>query len=286
MEILWSALGICAIVGFVFYVLAAHWQRLLRHQSWTIRRLTERVQRLEDLADPGYRQRLGESIPVPLEKAFTFSFHLDDSFWREKLHIPEANLNFVRNASFVASAKLEKWRSHTVATVTEVLPQNKRAGWKVRRVDFYPDPAKPHDFVPLWELPLAPVDSSARRPAVLQLVLLRNAVELRSHLLPEGTNGTGKFSATADDTLLHVPLDSELLAEFRCHDPADEALTETPDREQPPSVVSANKWRSFYSNRDENSGILWQLRIYDLQAKAEWERWKILELSQVSSLQG
>jgi hypothetical protein len=47
MEILWPALGIAVIVVFVFYVLAQHWQRLLRQQNLTVRRLFDRVQSLE-----------------------------------------------------------------------------------------------------------------------------------------------------------------------------------------------------------------------------------------------
>ncbi len=53
MEILWPTLGICVLVGFVFFVLAQHWQRLLRNQNATIRRLTERVRTLEAIDDPG-----------------------------------------------------------------------------------------------------------------------------------------------------------------------------------------------------------------------------------------
>lgn len=52
MEILWPALGIGVIVAFVFYVLAQHWHRVLRQQSFTIRRLHERVRDLEEMSDP------------------------------------------------------------------------------------------------------------------------------------------------------------------------------------------------------------------------------------------
>ena len=60
MDILWPALAIAAIVAFVFYVLAQHWQRVLRQQAWTIRRLFERVRNLEEMADPEFRRRLSE----------------------------------------------------------------------------------------------------------------------------------------------------------------------------------------------------------------------------------
>jgi hypothetical protein len=287
METLWSALGICAIVGFVFYVLAAHWQRLLRHQFWTIRRLTDRVQILEELADPAFRQRLGDSIPVPLGQVFTFSFHLSDRFWREKLYIADQNWKFIRGGSFVASAKLEKWRSHTVATITEVLPESKSARWKTRSLDFYPDAAKAHDFIVLWELALAPINGSGQRPPVLQLVLLRSALELRGHLLTDGTKNSqeGRNRFADEDIFLHVPLDSELLAEFRRQDPTVEDVEETPGTSVKTVVPTANSWHSFYSNRDENVGIEWNLRMYDLQVKAEWERWKILEPAQPSPIQ-
>ena len=184
MEILWPALGIAVIVIFVFYVLAQYWQRLLRQQNWTIRRLFERVQSLEELADPEWRRKISEAAPVPLEQVFTFTFRLGDRFWREAVRLSDDDQKFVRECgSFVGAIKLERWRSHTVATITEVLPDRKATGWQTRTLDFYSDPFKSGDAVSLWELALARPGLSAERPPSLELVLRGNSLELRGHFL-------------------------------------------------------------------------------------------------------
>jgi hypothetical protein len=183
MDVLWPALAIAAIVVFVFYILAQHWQRILRQQAWTIRRLFERVQDLEEMADPEFRRRIGEAAPVPLERVFTLSFRLADRFWRDALHASEEDRQFVRECgSFVGSVKLERWRSHTVATITEVLPDQKTAGWQTRSLDFYSDPAKTSATLTLWELALSRPGLSAERQPSLELVLRRNSMELCGHL--------------------------------------------------------------------------------------------------------
>ncbi len=144
MDILWPAIGIGVIVGFIFFVLAQHWRKILGQHAWTIRRLTERVRDLEDMTDPEFRRRLGEASPMPLEQVFTLTFRLNDRFWRDALHMTDENLRFIHEfGSFVGSVKLDRWRSHTVATVAEVLPDHKESGWRMRSHDFYPDPAKP-----------------------------------------------------------------------------------------------------------------------------------------------
>src|SRR5271155_4417199 len=164
MEILWPALGIAVIVVFVFYVLAQYWQRLLRQQNWTIRHLFERVQSLEELSDPEWRRKISEAAPVPLEQVFTFTFRLGDRFWRDAIRLSEDDQKFVREyGSFVGSIKLERWRSHAVATITEVLPDRKATGWQTRSLDFYSDPFKSGDAISLWELALARPGLSAAR---------------------------------------------------------------------------------------------------------------------------
>src|ERR1039457_2168628 len=184
MDILWTAVGIAVIVAFVFYVLAQHWQRLLRQQNWTIRRLFERVQSLEEMADPEWRRRLSDAVPVPLEQVFTLSFRLDDRFWHDAVRSTEDDLKFIREyGSFVGAVKLERWRSHTVATITEVLPDRKATGWQTRALDFYPDPARNGDALSLWELALSRSGLSAERPPSLELQLRANSLELRGHLI-------------------------------------------------------------------------------------------------------
>src|SRR5271170_5129056 len=196
MEILWPALGIAVIVVFVFYVLAQYWQRLLRQQNWTIRHLFERVQSLEELSDPEWRRKISEAAPVPLEQVFTFTFLLGDRFWRDALRLSEDDQKFVHEyGSFVGAIKLERWRSHTVATITEVLPDRKATGWQTRSLDFYSDPFKGGDTVLLWELALARLGLSAERPPSLELVLRTNSLELRGRSLSAAASGNGHGAA-------------------------------------------------------------------------------------------
>src|SRR5208282_1302768 len=196
MEILWPALGIAVIVVFVFYVLAQHWQRVLRQQNWTVRHLFERVRNLEAVADPQFLQRLTEAAPMPLEQVFTLSFRFDDRFWHDAVHASEDDRKFIREyGSFVGSVKLERWRSHTVATITEVLPDRKSTGWQTRTLDFYSDLAKSGDALTLWELALSRPGPSAERPASLELLLRGNSMELCGHLIPPSGIASGNGQA-------------------------------------------------------------------------------------------
>jgi hypothetical protein len=297
MDILWPAIGIGVIVGFIFFVLAQHWRQLLNQHAWTIRRLTERVRDLEEMADPEFRQRLGEASPMPLEQVFTLTFRLNDRFWRDAVHTTDENLRFIREfGSFVGSVKLDRWRSHTVATVSEVLPDRKESGWQVRSLDFYPDPAKPGRGLTLWELALARVKFSTQRPPSLELVLRDNSIDLLGHLGPwegasgdghvgnghgNGHGGNGHSPGEYEEVIFfRVPLDAKQLAEFRSHDPSNETGNgnETGAGAEPATGVS---WQAFYSGGDETLGIEWQLRLRDLNKKSQWDRWKILEPASV-----
>src|ERR1700732_953595 len=155
MEILWPALGISVIVVFVFFVLARHWQRTLRHHSWTIRRLIERMHDLEEVGDPEFRRRLSQIAPSPLEQVFVFSLRLDDHFWRETLGASPEDMKFIRSfGTFLGSVKIERWRGHSVATIIEVLPESRLAGWQTRSLDLYTAAAEGARAVTLWEVPL------------------------------------------------------------------------------------------------------------------------------------
>jgi hypothetical protein len=282
MDVLWPALAIAAIVVFVFYILAQHWQRILRQQAFTIRRLFERVRDLEEMADPEFRRRIGEAAPVPLERVFTLSFRLADRFWRDALHASEEDRQFVRECgSFVGSVKLELWRSHMVATITEVLPDQKTAGWQTRSLDFYSDPAKTSATLTLWELALSRPGLSAERPPSLELVLRRNSMELCGHLAHRGNGASendDRVSSGQDDVVFfRVPLDTAQLAEFRSHDPAGNGNNGNGSPGTTEMPGNGNSWEAFYSHRDEELGIEWQLRLRDLTKKSEWERWGILD---------
>ena len=293
MDILWPAIGIGVIVGFIFFVLAQHWRKILGQQTWTIRRLTERVRDLEEMADPEFRRRLGEAAPMPLEQVFTLTFRLNDRFWRDVLHVTEENLEFIREfGSFVGSVKLDRWRSHTVASVAEVQPDRKETGWQMRSLDFYPDSAKPGRGLTLWELALARTKFSTERPPSLELILRENSIELLGHLAPwDGDssggsgnghgNGHGNGSASGYEEIVffRVPLDANQLAEFRSHDPYIETGNGTEGGAEP--APAAASWHAFYSGGDEALGIDWQLRLRDLNKKSQWDRWKILETTSV-----
>ena len=287
MEILWPAICIGVIVFFVFFVLAQHWQRVLRQQSLAIRHLVERVRNLEEMADPELRRRLSEAAPVPLEQVFTLSLRLSDRFWRDALRTTEEDRQFIREfGTFLGSVKLERWRSHTVATITEILPDRKATGWQARTLDFYPDPAKRDDALTLWELALSRPGLSAERPPSLELVLRADSLEFRGHLAPAdepaSANGRRAAAAREDVVFFHLPLDTALLAEFRSADPLaheDDAGAGNAGGNLPPDETAAREssWLAFYSDCNEALGIEWQLRLRDLGKKAEWDRWRILE---------
>lgn len=285
MEILWSAAGICLIVCVVFYALAMHWHRVLRHQSWMVRHLSERVQTLEEIRDPQFRRRIGESAPPPLEQVFTLSFRLSERFWRGTLALTDDDWNFIRTyGTFVGSVKLECWRSHAVATITEVLPESKTARWETRSLDFYPDATKSADALTLWELRLAPQNGSAERPPSLELLLRRNAIELCGRFPkenPQNENGAEMFDEEA--TIFRVPLDTAQLREFRGQDPA-EGPNDGKNSGSNGFGSHASSWRAFYSCIDETIGFEWQLQCRDLSKKAEWDRWKILDPLEAPSI--
>jgi hypothetical protein len=293
MDILWPALGIAVIVIFVFFVLARHWQQLLRQQSRAIRHLSQRVQNLEDMADPELRRRLGHAAPVPLEQVFTFSMRLGERFWREAMRASEEDRKFVQEyGSFLASVKLERWRSHTVATVSEILPARKSAGLHSRTLDYYPNSANRDDALMLWDLALARPSAAGLRPPSLELMLLPDALELRAAQLPAApqasSNGrSGSEHAGDAIVLLHLPLDPAQLGDYRRNEP-ESADQEDHSKDEPDGgahsvrMNSASYWHAFYVGYDEALGIEWELRLRDLSKKAEWERWRIWESGAVS----
>jgi hypothetical protein len=181
--------------------------------------------------------------------------------------------------------KLERWRSHTVATITEVLPDRKATGWQTRTLDFYSDPFKGGDAISLWELALSPPGLSAERPPSLELLLRANSLELRGRLLSaaQGPSGKGHGAAAenGDVQFFRVALDTARLAEFRSHDPADTANNGNGNTAFGETSGNGNSWQAFYSHQNDDLGIEWQLRLCDLTRKFEWERWKILETAAI-----
>jgi hypothetical protein len=269
MEILWPALGISVIVGFVIFVLAQHWNRILRHHSWTLRRLSDRLQDIEEVGDPEFRRRLGQALPSPLEQVFNFSLRLDERFWRETVRASDEDLRFIRSfGSVLGSVKIERWRGRSVATVMEILPDAKAASWRTRTLDIYSEDVKGNDAFPLWELPLALSTRPVDRPPRLELVLRQDSLELRRRAPSEYWTGSEMRQAEEHTVYVRVPLDPARLAEFRSNQPFP-TVAET--------HTNAGSCRAFYAAENQAAGYQWQLVLRDLEKTAEWEQWKILE---------
>jgi hypothetical protein len=288
MEILWTALGISVIVIFVFYVLAQHWQKLLRQQSGTIARLSERLRDIEDVADPEFLRRINDAAPSPLEQVFTFSFRLSDIFWNKALGIAAEDLRFIRAIGSVpASVKIERWRGHSVATITEVLPESKAAGWRTRSLDLYAESTKGGEAIILWDIPLARPRHDAERPPSLELLFHSNSLELRGHLLAS-VSGNGHAGKSGEDETLffRVPLDAPGLAEFQSYNAPQAGDHDKVNSGGAGALANDASWQASYGHEDESAGFEWQLCVRDLRKKAEWKRWKILEPTAIAVLGG
>lgn len=79
--------------------------------------------------------------------------------------------------------------------------------------------------------------------------------------------------------ILRVPLDTESLAKFRSHDPAE---IMSGNQMEEGGRLHGSGWRAYYFHADEALGIEWELRLRDLNKKAQWDRWKILESPAIS----
>ncbi len=282
MDILWVALGVCVIVGFVFVILARHWQRLLAHQAWSIRRLTDRLHSLEEVADPNFRRKLDESAPPALEQFYTFGLRLSDRFWRETLDTSEVQRAFIReHGNFLGSVKIERWRSHTVVTVTEVLPQNKSANWETRTFDIFPEAPEGRKFVTLWEMPLAEAKASSATGRV-PTIELRWSDEMLQLCAVDDLRAAGADDVIAfapeERVILSVPLEAASLEPFRKgQDAADDAIWEIEPAATNELNSNGHQFTSFYGADDEATGIEWHLCLRDLARRSDWDRWKIVE---------
>jgi len=156
-----------------------------------------------------------------------------------------------------------------VATIMEVLPEGRLAGWQTRSLDLYSAGTEGAGAVTLWEAPLARPRGLAEIPPSLELLLRQNSLELcrRQPCFSAETEPSEQIR-NGGTVFLRVPLDVALLSEFRSHDP----LSSTSE-----SPANGNFWQTFYSSEDRDLGYEWQLSLRDLEKKAEWEHWKILE---------
>ena len=281
MDLLWQALGICVIVCVVLYFLASHWAKTLRQHAWALRRLADRIEILEEQSTAPPKH--ADSAPLPLLQVFTFSFVLTDNFWLQTLGLGPTEWQIVKKqSSFVGSVKLERWRSHVAATITEVLPASETAKWHTRSFDFYPDSQQSSDSLTLWEVPLSRPNGSPETPPSLALSLRANFIELQGKSLSKERQGnTNRLQSPSnsgnDFMFFRVPLDREQLARFQQPDPA---AIETVDPDGANAINGkqpTSGWQTFYSEQDANLGIEWQLRLTDLAKKAEWDEWHVLD---------
>ncbi len=286
MDILWVALGICMVVFFVFYVLAQHWQRLLIRHSWTVRRLTERLVALEQMANPDFVRKLEDTSPSPLEQVFTFSLCLSDRFWKDTLQATPEDMAFIREeGTFLGSVKIERWRSHTVVTITEVLPQSKSATWQTRSLELFPDSTSGNgSFLTLWELPLKPANEASpgeRAPAV-ELRLHSDVLALcaRQDRSAAALDHGGRVCE--DETVLvTVPLDTARLAEYRM--PEETASHGGFEAVSAPHALTQREELgvAFYGHQDEARGVNWQLCLREVARREQWSRWKVIERGEI-----
>lgn len=271
MNILWTALAICLIVSFVFYVFALSWQRTLRGHSRAIHILYQRLESLESMEAPFLRQKIGKLMPSQLEEVCIFNLSFSERFWRHSLEMTDEQVCDIReNAALLGSVKLDVWRRHTTVTVTELLPLAKSSGWQNRTMEIYGSDNP--TVTRLWELCLGPNGNSADRDGrCLQLRFRNKALELAlssSRTLTEIRN-----SKTSDERLFfRVPLDAEHLADYRVDDPD---LGEFLLRE-----VVKDRMVACFSNEDEDVGIGWHLSIRALDGGVS-DKWKFTEPVQV-----
>jgi hypothetical protein len=280
MDMLWMAVAISVVVGFVFYAMASYWGRLLRNHSKAIRFLTERVEALEEMEDPRLRQRLDDSAPSPLEQVYIFSFRLGERFWPETIGATPMQMRYIReHGKFLGSAKIERWRSHMTVTLTELLPQNQSAGWQTRTVDIYPVNGS-SGSASLWELYLEPPANSAGHEThpVLELRYEEELLVLRARggKLPSNADRTAA-PGNGDRVLFHVPLNTDLLSEYRVNEEDAQVANGEDGAAVPRGRQRKDSWVTFYRHEDEKQGVDWQLCLRDLGRKAAWEQWKIVE---------
>jgi len=285
---LWVALGISAIVGGVFVVVARHWQKLLTQQAWSIRRLTDRLHTLEEVADPNFQKKLEETTPSPLERVYTFGLRFDEDFWNRTVHATESQRRYVRQyGNFLGSVKIECWRRHVVVTVSEVLPEEKSASWQTRTFDIFPeDLARSREALTLWQMDLAG-DVSGPTERAWSTVELRWKVDQLdlcwrySETLAEAANGQ-----ILERVLFTVPLDAKQLGTYRTNEWDGELADESGGAGPAGAATPIDQPRpavSFFGNHDAETGVEWNLAMRDLSSPDELKRWKVYEVLPITT---
>jgi hypothetical protein len=272
MDILWLSIGVCLVVGFLFFVFARYWQAVLAAHARTIWRLSQRVRALEAMENPDFRQRIQLAAPLPLEHVCSFVFQLKDDFWQNTLHATAEEMAFIkRHGSFLGSVKIEQWRSHSVATVYEVLPHSPGGDWRIRSIDVYPTEGDGNP-VTLWELPLGVnQQGSLELPPALELRMEDGRLQLCALYGRFGCeyHDDGQVVPLRENLYFDLPLDAARLAAFsKVEEPtAAGALLES--RSKTPGAL--------FEHSDEQRGLEWRVCIRDLQRRREPSGWKTWE---------
>lgn len=267
MNIVWAALAICLIVAVVFYALALSWQRTLRGHSRAIRTLHQRLESLELMEDPFLRHRISKLAPSQLEEVWIFNLNLSERFWRNAVDATENRIReFRESAPILSTVRFEIWRSHIIATVTELLPSSKAAGLQNRTINIYPSESQ--QATALWELRLEP-DSNPTDKAgrLLQLSFRNRTIEFAIRGWLMGVN-----EADDERILFRIPLDAEQLLGHRVEN--EESGEFLPNAAETEGIVLR------FSDENEDTGITWRLSIRSLDGSTLPDKWKLLEPAQ------
>lgn len=275
MEILWTALWISVLVGFIFFVLAQYWRRALAAHSRALRQLSSRVRALEEVDNPEFRERIERASPVPLVRVYSFVLQLDNEFWEKTLGATAQELAFVwAHGAFLGSVKIEEWRSHSVATVYEVVPRQS-GEWRARSIEIYPceNGAGPGSTL-LWELPLGiSGEGSLELPSGLELRLGHGRLRFGALHGRFGCDYSenGEALPKPKNLFLDIPLDPARLNSFRRDDEAGD-----PSRS---SEFGGKFSGDLFGHRDDACGVEWRLAVRDLQRAQDspgWRTWEVV----------
>ena len=284
MDILWIVVGGGIFVVFGLLVIAQHWHEQFVRGAIALNALKDRLTVLEEIADPERLRRLGKSASSPLERVYTISILFDNRFWRDTLQLSSEAMAFVRmSGTFLGSIKIECWRTHSIATMSEVLPSSKSAPWQTRSVDIYAGDSRiEQGGLSLWTLALhASQPTAPARFSELDLRLERNALGLYAKAAPSAAGFLGQGGeSTTDELLIVIPLSPVGLAKYEATD--EEPDLETGFEAVPPGNGShgeANSRTTVFENRNEEQGIDWRLSLREFVLTDGPRRPKVLELA-------
>jgi hypothetical protein len=284
MDILWMAVSAGIFIVFGLLIIAWHWHERFIRGAIALNALRDRLAALEEIADPERLRRLEKNASSPLERVYTISIQFGNRFWKDTLQLPSEAMAFVRmSGTFLGSIKIECWRTHSIATMSEVLPSSKSASWQTRSVDIYAGDSRiERGGVSLWTLAMhAPQLAAPARFSELELRLERNAVALYAKAAPSSAGFSAEGGeSNAEELLTAIPLSPVGLAKYRATD--EEPELETGFEAVPPGNGShgeANSRTTVFEHRNEEQGIDWRLSLREFVLSDDPRRAKVLEVA-------